>query len=449
MASQSTRLSVASLSGDDSLPALMLFPSGLPASSSLSNDKDGGLKIDMMRKTSAKHKHHMELHAQSERMRYSGQNYGREGSAARAGGTLLVGVHDKTTGLTRVVPASALFVMQQSIKEPRVSFEPPAATEEMQTYGAQKRQLVSTLGAAKARKRQDQQAAAAVNANAVFNAATLSADIASAADAAHVVAALPESQRNEAEMRPLHPPFDLAATTVAQAYPRSGLIPEYVWLGLDYTSLKELSKSTAKRDRAVAESPQLWPAYIVDTLDDPLPTEKSARHGYLKQLTFLTYMLRFVTISGPIKPKKRDAGRGDYQQDAAKLQIPLSAWDQLLAQYTEQDLRDGMPIPSEEDADHGGAQSARAPKRLLTRTCREKLCLHVLTLALVLRDGRLPCAALASSLSLTEEKCAFYLKQLGCTVDAKHRAGGEGGRVAVLKLPLTFPKLSRGAPASR
>lgn len=442
----STRLSVASPSADDTLPALMLFPSGLPPASSLSNAKDGGLKLDILRKTSAKHKHHMELHAESDRMRYSGQNYGREGSAARAGGTLLVGVHDKTTGLTRVVPASSVFVMQQTIKEPRVSFEPPAAAEEMQTYGAQKRQLISTLGAAKARKKQDNQAAAAVNANAVFNAATLSADIASAAEASHAAAALPESQRNEAEMRPLHPPFDMSATTVAQAYPRSGLIPEYVWLGIDYTSLKELSKSTAKRDQAVSAAPQLWPAYIIDALDDPLPSEKGARHAHLKQLTFLTYMLRFITISGPIKPKKRDAGRGDYQQDAAKLQIPLAAWDQLLAQYTELDLRDGMPIQAEDGPDGGGgAQSGRAPKRLLTRTCREKLCLHVLTLALVLRDGRLPCAALASSLALTEEKCAFYLKQLGCTVEAKHQAS----RVAVLKLPLTFPKLSRGGPTSR
>ena len=63
----------------------------------------------------------------------------------------------------------------------------------------------------------------------------------------------------------------------------------------------------------------------------------------------------------------------------------------------------------------------------------------------MLKDGRLSCAALAASLSLTEEKTAFYLRQLGCSIEGK----GSGGKVAVLKLPLTFPKLSRGGPAKR
>lgn len=445
----SSRLTVTNPSADDSLPALMLFPSGLPPTSTLSGHKDGGLKLELMRKTSSKHKQHQELHAETDMMRYSGQNYGKEGHASRASGAVLIGVHDKTTGVTKIVPASSIFVMQPSVKEPRVSFDPPAAAEEAITYAAQKRQLVSTLGASKARKKQDQQAAAAVNADAVFNAASLSADIAGAAQAAHAAATASDTQRNEHAMRPLLPLFDLAATTVAQAYPRSGLIPEHVWQGLEYASIKDLAKSAEKRDQAANSSPQLWPDYIVSALGDPLPSEKTARHGYLKQLTFLTYMMRFVTISGPIKPKKRDAGRGDYQQDAAKLQIPLTAWEQLVTEYTELDLRDGIPVPTENDGEPGGGGGKRKePKRLLTRTCREKLCIHILALALVLRDGRLPCHALASSLSLTEEKVAFYLKQLGCTVDAKSRTGsGGGGRVAVLKLPLTFPKLSRGGPA--
>ena len=132
---------------------------------------DGGLKLELMRKTSSKHKQHQELHAETDMMRYSGQNYGKEGHASRASGAVLIGVHDKTTGVTKIVPASSIFVMQPSVKEPRVSFDPPAAAEEAITYAAQKRQLVSTLGASKARKKQDQQAAAAVNADAVFNAA--------------------------------------------------------------------------------------------------------------------------------------------------------------------------------------------------------------------------------------------------------------------------------------
>jgi hypothetical protein len=58
--------------------------------------------------------------------------------------------------------------------------------------------------------------------------------------------------------------------------------------------------------------------------------------------------------------------------------------------------------------------------------------------------GRLRCDALAATLGLTEQKVGFYLKQLGCVVE---KAGG--GKVGVLRLPLQFPKASRGGPPKR
>ena len=432
------------------MPALMLFPSGLPPAPVL-QEKDG-LKVELLRKTSAKRKQHQELHAETETMRYSGQNYGREGAAAKAGGSLLIGVHNRRTGVTRLLPPSALYVMHQSVKEPQVALGPAAAPDAAAaapTYGAQKRQLISTLGAAKARKRQDQMAAASVSADAVFNAASLSADIGQAAEAAHLAASAPEFARNEADLRPLHPPFDMGATSVEAAYPRSGMIPEHVWQGLDYGAHKDLAKLGERRAQLLKEGGPLWPSYILGCLGEAMPSAKSSRHAHLKQLTYLTYMLRFYGISGPIKPKKRDVGRGDYQPEAAKLQIAMPAWEQLVAEYSENDTRDGIFIPAEDGAGAGGGggngSTPKAPKRIVTRTCKEKLCIHTLALALVLKDGRLSCAALAASLSLTEEKTAFYLRQLGCSIEGK----GSGGKVAVLKLPLTFPKLSRGGPAKR
>jgi hypothetical protein len=61
-------------------------------------------------------------------------------------------------------------------------------------------------------------------------------------------------------------------------------------------------------------------------------------------------------------------------------------------------------------------------------------------LVLSARKGR----ALAATLGLTEQKVGFYLKQLGCVVE---KAGG--GKVGVLRLPLQFPKASRGGPPKR
>jgi len=76
----------------------------------------------------------------------------------------------------------------------------------------------------------------------------------------------------------------------------------------------------------------------------------------------------------------------------------------------------------------------------MTPELREKLALHSLALALLLKRGRLSTAALAADLGLTESKCAFYLKQLGCKIERKSGSPN----LAVLQLPLTFPKVSRG-----
>jgi hypothetical protein len=91
-------------------------------------------------------------------------------------------------------------------------------------------------------------------------------------------------------------------------------------------------------------------------------------------------------------------------------------------------LREGMPT-----------------KRRVTPPLREKLAMHCLALALVhVGGGRLRCDALAATLGLTEQTVGFYLNQLGCVVEM---AGG--GKVGVLRLPLQFPKASRGGPPKR
>ena len=111
-------------------------------------------------------------------------------------------------------------------------------------------------------------------------------------------------------------------------------------------------------------------------------------------------------------------------------------------------LSERLRMPPAEDG--RGTQSAA--KRQITRTCREKLCLYALTLGLLLGNGKLPAVSLASALSLTEQKAAFYLKQLGCKLDKVRVPGdasGERTSVASLPLPLQFPKLGNGAGAQR
>lgn len=451
------RLNLAEPGPDASTPLLLHFPSGLPPPSALANTpKEGGLKLRLRRNTKKNRTDQRELQAENETMRYHGANFGADGAAARSGGTLLIGVHHRGSDSVQLVPAAAFFQMRPSVKNPQLTLTPPETAADDDPAGraaenyAQKRKLVASLGSAKAFKKQKQQDAAAVNADSVFNAASLSADIAGAAQAAADGAA---PERSARELHPLHPPFDLEATTLAGAYPRGGLIPAHVWATLEYAILKDGSKSAEARVR-MAQQPELWPPAVLAALAAPLPTEKSARHAHLRLLLYLAYMLRFASLRQPIKPARRGAqhsassGACDHHPLAAQLLIPLGAWEQLLSDFTEAFVPEGAP-PAALRAE--GTQPV-AMKRSITRTCREKLSLWALTLSLLIGEGKTPTAALAPTLGLTEPKCSFYLKQLGCKVDKVRALNSEEGErvgVASLPLPLTFPKLSRGGGRAR
>ena len=418
------------------------------------NHKDGGLKLKVLQHAKRKHQH--ELHAESDMMRYTGVDYGSEASAARASGALLVGVHEKSTGKVSIVPASSLYLMKPSVKQPRVSLVPGAASSSgsapAATAAATKRDLVESLGAAKALKKQRQLQQAAVKVDAIFNASSLGSDIKTAADAADNAGAGPD--RSARDLHPLHPPFNAEATTLAAAYPRSGLVPEALWKVLDYSPLKALAKSAEQRDKFASEPGDLWPAFVLAELGAPLPADKSARHERMKLLAFLTHLLRFATLRAVIKPKRRNVGLGaadsaeghnDDHPDARRLRLPSTSWERLLAEYTEPAWsKDGAPPQAAAGDDEDADEVAKPAARKITPSMRDKIALHVFTLGLHLGGGQLACAALASSLGLTEERCVFFLRQLGCHVK---RMGG--AKVAVLQLPLEFPKLSRGAPQQR
>ena len=368
-------------------------------------------------------------------------------------GTLLVGVHQAGSDVTRLLPPSALFQMHPTVKEPCLSLEPTAATEQQSTPSrsdaaeeyARKRALVASLGSAKAVKKQMHANAAAVSADALYNANALTADLAGAAEAG-----VPEA-RTARELHPLHPPFDLEATTVAGTYPREGIIPPHVWTNLEYSLLRGAAGKEEERLRLGAQR-ALWHPFTLHALVRYLPTQKSLRHAHMRGVLYLAYMLRFYTLRHPIKPPKPTQRRGGEERhpDALSLQIPQAPWEQLLADFTE---AYAAPAGGGSGANVGGA-AGRPPKRWLTATCREKLVLHVLALALTLCEGELACEALATALELTAEKCSFYLRQLGCTVsrrraNAPGAGDAPGGRVASLRVPLEFPKLSRGVQQAR
>ena len=416
---------------------VLSFPEGLPPAFSTQSrgedvPREQRLKLSVLRNPSERKQHQRKAQLESETMMYAGQSFGRDGAAARAAGTLLVGVHRKGSGTVQLLGPSQLLVMRPSVKEARVSLEPPGSQRQMSgTEGAaRKRQLVSELGSAKAAKKQKAAAASAVSMGAVLNSGALGSDFAEAGTAAGE-----PSATREADRHPLHPPFDMSATTVDAAYPiAGGMVPTHVWESLDHKALKEAAKSAEVRAR-LASDPKMYPPCVLSELALKQPSSKADRAAKLRALLLLAYMLRFSTLRRPIKIGARRAGSGsasayEHHPDAAQLSVPKAVWDQLLDAYTEAEPpREGEAPPS-----------AGAARRRISPPMREKLAMHCLVVALVVGGGRLATDALASTLELTEQKCAFYLKQLGCAVAAGH---------AKLRLPLEFPKLGRGAPQRR
>jgi len=386
--------------------------------------------------------HQLEMRAETERVRFAGNNYTHTNSLApQATGQLLIGIYDKAAKTLKLVPAPTTYVMSGTTKKEFP--EPPRYAEEAEGEGGQqsyaqimasKRQLVSEMGAAKARKKQDEALKKRVTAANVHDQAAFMEDVSAVLDDASAAAAA--TSRTPQEEHPLHPPFDLEAGTPIGCYPREGLIPPAVWDALPAGGVETTAEALGKMEK---DKLGLWCPFLIERLRT-LPSARSARTDALKPLLFLAYLLRFSTLSKPLRVDgamgARTTRRTESKEhpDAIKLQIDADAWAYLLATFCEE------MTPRE-----GATPSPGAPgSRIMTATMREKLLLHALALALHIADCVLPVEAVAKPLSLTEAKVAFYLRQLGCNLAVKDKI-----KTANLSVPLTFPKISKGAPQGR
>ena len=194
------------------------------------------MRLELRRNTTGNKRHQYELRAETSTMSYSANNYGPQLFPRNEGPKLLIGVHDKRTGVVRLVAAQQLYQMKTLVKQPRLPLDPPAP-DPVKLVGAEagramqegRRALVSELGSAKAHKKQKSQLAKQISPDAVFSSANLTSDL---VGLVQVEAPKPLTPQ---QARPLHPRFNLSATTPTEVYPREGLIPERAWSLLDVT----------------------------------------------------------------------------------------------------------------------------------------------------------------------------------------------------------------------
>ena len=208
---------------------------------------------------------------------------------------LLVAEYDRSTGAVRLLPARA-YSMTASIRTPTAALERPAVRvadgdpEAGDGYLA-KRALVNELGAEKAKKRLRAAEAKRVRADAVHDQAGLAGDV-TALDAA---AALAPPKPSEQERKALHPRFNLGATTVADAFPRAGIVPDFIWDRLDVKALPTAAALGASNVPEVAAAAEGWPPFVLEQLRADLPgatdaaERKRRQRGRSSSRTWLRY----------------------------------------------------------------------------------------------------------------------------------------------------------------
>ena len=279
---------------------------------------------------------------------------------------LLVAEYDRSTGTVRLLPARE-YSMTASIRTPTAALERPAVRvadgdpEAGDGYLA-KRALVNELGAEKAKKRLRAAEAKRVRADAVHDQAGLAGDV-TALDAA---AALAPPKPSEQERKALHPRFNLGATTVADAFPRAGIVPDFIWDRLDVKELPTAAALGASNVLEVAAAAEGWPPFVLEQLRANLPgaTDAAERKRRQRGLLFLSHMAAFLALRrddrDAIVPAEAPAESDNARGAVAHCKwIPAAVWGQLYAAFTEKTSR-GAPAAA---AAATATASAPSPRR--------------------------------------------------------------------------------------
>ena len=415
---------------------VLSFPGGRLPASQLLPKGEGGLKLKVKEKGDEIKS--LTADTSDGACRWTGKVHANDAQK------LLVAEYDRSTGAVRLLPARA-YSMTASIRTPTAALERPAVRvadgdpEAGDGYLA-KRALVNELGAEKAKKRLRAAEAKRVRADAVHDQAGLAGDV-TALDAA---AALAPPKPSEQERKALHPRFNLGATTVADAFPRAGIVPDFIWDRLDVKALPTAAALGASNVLEVAAAAEGWPPFVLEQLRADLPgaTDAAERKRRQRGLLFLSHMAAFLALRrddrDAIVPAEAPAESDNARGAVAHCKwIPAAVWGQLYATFTEKTSR-GAPAAAAAGDGEG--------KRAITSPMATKLYYHILALALLVTGGKITADQFAGpppALGLSLKKVQFHLRQLGC------QSKGKNPSIATLKLPLAFPKESRGAPAAR
>ncbi|KAG8757158.1 DNA-directed RNA polymerase I subunit rpa49 [Ceratobasidium sp. 428] len=208
----------------------------------------------------------------------------------------------------------------------------------------------------------------------------------------------------------LIPTPNTAATTPAEVYPLSNIVPSSE---LESISIQPfISASTSQERRALL--PFRHSTWLNHRLTQMFVTNESTSKTKLKSLIYASILLAFRNTAGFTLSKANADPRVILREKLDSTMVPDSVFDGLMERFTE---------------------TARGGRPAVTSQTETKLFTYFLALCLRIDSYSVLIGTLATDLKLTPAKLGTYFKSLGCKVQG---TGDE--RRAVLTVPLTFPK---------
>ncbi|KAG8716127.1 DNA-directed RNA polymerase I subunit rpa49 [Ceratobasidium sp. 395] len=208
----------------------------------------------------------------------------------------------------------------------------------------------------------------------------------------------------------LIPTPNTAATTPAEAYPLSNIVPSSE---LESISIQPfISASTSQERRALL--PFRHSTWLNHRLTQMFVANESISKTKLKSLIYASILLAFRNTAGFTLSKANTDPRAALREKLDSAMVPDSVFDGFMERFTE---------------------TARGGRPAVTGQTETKLFTYFLALCLRIDSYSVLIGTLATDLKLTPAKLATYFKSLGCKVQG---TGDE--KRAVLTVPLTFPK---------
>ncbi|KAG8739098.1 DNA-directed RNA polymerase I subunit rpa49 [Ceratobasidium sp. 414] len=208
----------------------------------------------------------------------------------------------------------------------------------------------------------------------------------------------------------LIPTPNTSATTPAEAYPLSTIIPSSE---LESISIQPFTTASTSQERR-ALLPFRHSTWLNHRLTQMFAAGDSISKIRLKSLVYASMLLAFRNTAGYTLAKATADPRGALREKLDSSVVPDAVFDGLMERFTE---------------------TSRGGRPAVTSQTETKLLTYLLALCLRIDSYSALIGTLATDLKLTPAKLTTYFKSLGCKVQG---TGDE--KRAVLTVPLVFPK---------